>query len=432
MAETPSPEVQAANDAKSIAVAEKDAAEARLAKARAERELAGVDAIKQAELDKAIAEAETAVATKQKAAADAQTAVIGAEQAATKAKFGTVTANSVQPGDVTAGTNAGGTEATILAARSLDKLAELAAARIDTDKTANYVIFPGTQKPSLGNLRLYELKKDLSTDFFQKSKVLSDAADAQWNALPAPVKTTGGGRESFGAAVTGAGAILDSLAKLGSFFQTSYKFENVTVSGIDDDLFAAAVAGRLGGRAYLPGRWPNADGASSIFGDIRLLSSSRLTSAQSSAIATQRIAELGERLKTAKEDETKAKLQLVLDAYTRAAASHQVAQKAFDDFLASLAAVENGQPAIVKVADEKFVSDRLKGGAQPLFLKVHMQGGGSFTKRSIWTFLGSQPFYATGAVVASYTLLDNAGKVKAAGSLERHAGYHSVGDIKSD
>ncbi len=426
-ADNPDPAVKAAADAKAIAEAERDAAKARLDKAKAEAELAAIDATTAANNAGAIAAAEKAGYDKDKAAADAKAAAIAAEQAAVKAKFGSISANSVTAGEVTAGTNAGLTEATILASRALDVLAAAAAQVVDRD----VIILTGNTKPQTGNYRLYKFKHRMTTTLFQQANLASTQAETAYNDYVnrQPV-VSGGQAESVGAIVTGVGAALDAASKIASFFQTTYKFDNIPVQGIDDDLFAAAVAGKIVGHAaYLPGRMTSSAGADAIFVELETIANARLSSASRQATGEARLEALQATAEKAKDAGAKRELKSLIDGTIRAIAAEKAASKAFDDFFAALSASEGGKPAIGTIIEERNVADLLGRGLSSLYLKVNMQGGGSYTRKSLWNFLGAQPFFVTGGVVANYVLTDADGKVIKSGNLAKHAGYHSVGDI---
>ena len=369
--------------------------------------------------------AAAAVAIQQKAVADAQAASIAAEQAATKAQFGSVTANSVSNPTVTVGTSAGTGEASLLSARSVSRIGTRIATDLADKCAKGCVIFSGAARPTLVNFRSFTIRQTIIAGLFTRAKSDTEAADELWNALGAkalnepPTK----GVEAVGAALTGAGAILDSVAKLGSFFKTDYDVANLVVA-VDDDLLVASVAHSLSGGVYIPGRWLPSSDSDSLMTLLKQQATARSESTVRLARAQSRTALLQERAKGEKEASAKAKLERVIVDYAQAIASEQLAQTSYDQFLTALATADPaGVPLAAKVLDEALINAKISGGANILFLKVHSATGGSYTKKNIWTFFGGMPFFISGGAVASYLLLDKDGKVLASNQLQVHGGY---------
>ena len=442
MAETtPSPELAAAQAAQALAEAkektakaEQSAAEAALARAKAERDLANVEQLASAAQREAQAKADTAVATQQKAVADAQAAAIAADQAATKAQFGTVTANSIANPNITVGAGAGTGEAALLSARSVARIGARIASDLSEKCVNGCVIFSGAARPSLANFRSFTVRQTIITGLFTRAKTDTEAADELWNALNE--KATEGlstkGVEFVGTALTGVGAILDSVAKLGSFFKTEYDIANLTVSA-DDDLLVASVASGLKGAAYIPGRWLPTSDADSLMNLLKQQATARSESTVRLARAQSRTAILQERAKTQKDDATKAKIERVIVDYAQAIASEQLAQTSYDQFITALATADAaGVPLAAKVIDESLVDSKIKAGASILFLKVHSATGGSYSKKNIWTFFGGMPFFISGGAVASYLLLDKDGKVIISNQLQAHGGYLRATKVQAE
>lgn len=443
MAEEPkSAELVAAENAQKIAEAEQAAAEAKLAAAKAARQLSDVEATEKAALDTAVANAEAAILAKEKAASDAKSALIATEQAQLKAKFGSVSTNSVTDPTVTAGTGAGTAEATLLAAEALREAAgsigrDLGQPEVEATKL---VILTGVDRPTFANWRLFEVKRKIIETNFQNSSELSKKADAAFASLtkqaPADDKNSGG-VEAFGTVVTGAGAILDSVAKLGSFFKTSYDFANLTVSS-DNELLATAVAAEVVTTAdskwavHMPGRWMSQSVEDDVVDLLETASKARLTSAGQLAIAQANLETLSELAKNVGNDaERKRKIAGVVDIYQRAVAAHQTAQKSFDDFFSSLGSPDSNNIALIsKIMDEKYTSDLVSDGANILIVNVHAAGGSSYTKKNLWTFFGRLPFSVAGGVVVSYVLFNSEGQLIKANQFQRHAGYQSVNRVQ--
>lgn len=425
--------VTAAKEAQQIAEAEKLAAESRLAKAKAEAELAAYGDLAKLNQEKALADAEAAVLAKRKAASDAEAAAIAVEQANIKAKFGSVAANTVTPGEVTANAGAGTLEANLLSARAIDAIgAKISADILKVNNAAGYVIFTGTERPTFGNLRVFELRHDVISKMFDKADGDSNAAGLALAKLKsaAPIKSSGATEAAIGAAITGVGAALDSLAKIASYFQSSYTVSKVDVTGSDDNLLVMSVANGMAGKGvYLPGRWSSPD-PSAANTKLQALSVSRSNSAGAVVVAKEQIKALQDEATKEKNEARKAQILEVVAAYQTAVASHELAQKTFDDFLVALSTPDtNGVALISKVADESFIREKITAKASSVFLHVHAATGASYTKKNLWTFFGGMPFYVAGGAVASYVVMDHEGKVQKAGQFDQHGGYYKPNQV---
>jgi hypothetical protein len=235
-----------------------------------------------------------------------------------------------------------------------------------------------------------------------------------------------GGTEAVDALFTGAGAVLDLGAKLGSYFQSDYKVMGATIAGSDDDLLAISVAGALRDSWY-PARWVP-ESAETIIDLLKPLAASRDRSnfdSQAVAACLQQFKAAAD--KAAADVNERDRLNNIVAAYTRAADAYTAAQKRFDDLLTSLATVTDGVPLATYVADEKRVIDKLQADSLLLFVRLNAPAGGRYSKKNIWTFFGTMPFYVSGGAITSYIAIDpKSGGVKSAGQFTVHSGYYKV------
>lgn len=425
-----SPEVAALKAEKAKVEAERDLARVQLEALKAQKELADTAAARQVSAQKSEAEAQTALFNQQKAAADAQSAALAAEAIALKAKFGTVTGSQIT-GTVTTEAGAGSAEANLLAAKAVDEAAALIAKALSpTPDNKKYIVFAGSQRPTLGHWRTFSIQSEvIQVSFNQADFVATQARRAAEGQITPAITTNSSGTESVANIVTGAGAVLDIASKLGSYFMTDYKASAVTLTGCDDDLLAVGVVGRLSG-ALFPARWASPPGANPVS---NLLA--RLAKLRDSSIPTQReMQEKGDHYKAAAEKESDAKrkdqLKGIAGAFAKAGDAYVAAQKRFDDLLVSLATADkDGVPLVAYVIDEKPIAETLEGGAYALFVKL-TAAGGYYTKKNLWTFLGSMPFYVSGGTIASYVLVDGgSGVVVKAGQFTVHSGYYKINDV---
>lgn len=436
-----SPEVAALKEQLARVNAEKALATAQLEKLKAEKDLAAAlappDAATQAaaqvaaekaqaEAQKALADAHKAVFDQQKAAADAQAAAVAAEQTALKAKFGTVAGSEATTGAVEIGEGAGNGEASMLAAKAVQRAAEqIAQAIVDKGKDEHYIIYAGQQKPSFGRWNAFRVQIEIAKDSFARAEYAKSQAD-DIARPPKQLTESRAGAESVGAFITGAGAVLDLGAKLGSYLQSDYNVLGATVAGSDDDLLAVTVAGRLEGSWY-PARWVPQSAVEPITELLKPLAAMRersVTDLQTVQEHLTRYKEEAERTKDAKKKQT---LTAIVAAYTRTADAYAAAQKRFDELVASLAAVTDGVPLAVHIVDEKTVSDKLEAGSRLVFLRLNTPAGGRYTRKNLWTFFGTMPFYVSGGAIASYVVVDSkTGGVLTAGQYTVHSGYHKL------
>lgn len=435
VAADPDPAVQVATNAKAIAEAERDAAKARLDKAESDAKLATIDQFQAAKNAEALAAAQKAEYDKDKAAADARAAAIAADQAAIKAKFGGIAANGVALPGVEASTGAGSAEANVLAARELNGLALQIARGADNGTKAGVIIVAGTNRPQFANTLLYEFRRPLVAKLFTEANLGSLNSERELDKFKVSNANLAkaGINESL-AALTAAGAALDAASKIASYFQTSYKFDNLTVTSISDQAFAMAVAGEIaknsdGRKAFLADRVYDDAEAKAVFGELDSLIDQSLKSNKNQAKAEAALRELDTMLKAAKADDKKRAIETLIASFARSLAAEKAAVKALDDFVALLGASENGKTMIQRIGEERALAKLIRSGLPLLYLNVSAQGGTSYTRKSIWNFLGAQPMFVSGSVVVNWALVGQSGQVVASGVATGHSGYKSVGRI---
>lgn len=422
-----SPELTALKDQLAQAQAQRDIAQAKLAQAQAEQGMQS--SVMDAQKAKATADAQTSAANQQKAAADAQASAIAAQQAAEKAKWGSVTGSGLS-GEVTVNTGAGNAEATLLAARAVKDAAVEIGKKVKKANEAgrDIVLFTGSQSPDLSHWRTFRNTLRIVSDGFDRAS----AAKAQADAAAKQVPPKAAGNEMVGAAITGIGAGLDALSKIGSFFQSNYTLAGATVSNIDDDLLVVSVAGEIS-NAFSPNRWTPI-GGEEIAALVQPLAATRQDAATTLKDVVQ---PQSQKYKGAAEKETNAsekiKLQAVASSYDRAVDSYTAALKAYDDMITSLVTDKGGVALAVLVANEKWISDKMASGALGLIVRVHSAAGANYTKKNLWTFFGGMPFYVMGGTVCSYVLINGAdGRVLSAGQFTLHSGYYKVNDVAAE
>jgi hypothetical protein len=404
---------------------------------------------------KAQAEAETAAYNAAAAAANAQKAAIEAQAAADKAKFGGVTGQSTLDGTVTLGADSAKAEAMLLVTRSTiqaagkiaDDLVELVESQkidcpdgdknngnwMDAEKSKCYrmsatrkdvLILNSVSELSLSDLLLYELQNS----FVNKSLSSANESYQKLNdgdtAAPSTSDSNGGQDRSFFPAV---GAVLDSVTKLGSYFQANYGFGGVTPD-VPANLVATAVIAKMKQKGeakglILPSNFMAVD-LNAFSADLADLQSAYVTAVSNLAAAKTRSAQL----KESKNNEDKR----LAAKYDGADAALSKAIAAFDAFTTALVATQTGQtePTISKIVKQKKIRTALNGN--PLILMISSKNAAAYyTKKSLWTFLGGAPLYTMGGVAISYSIFDpESGAILKAGVVAEHGGYRSVKNVE--
>jgi hypothetical protein len=377
---------------------------------------------------KAKFDALTAQYSAEKAAAEARTAANAAQVGAT---IGTVP-NSGLSGAVSVKTDAGKGEATLLSAVAVARAASFIARDVMAaakDSKPRQIIIATGDRPRFQYWRMFVLRQGLIQKAAEVATRLDDTASKADNRLPTPQPGTGVHTEAAPLAV--AGAALDALKNLGSFFQSDYEIGGISLSP-DDSLLSAAVARDLAAQVqtidstrYLP-----ATGDKALQGGLEVLEQIVSPAAQKISSATQRAKDL--RARAAKEPNLQESLENVAAMYDRSAAAWKEVSDSYATLLKDLATPDaNGVLLAFKVADDQFLSNALADGDTILFLKVNNAVGGYYTKKNLWTFLGGMPFYTMGGAVVSFTLIEGAnGKVLAAGTYPVHSGYAKANAVQ--
>jgi hypothetical protein len=361
----------------------------------------------------------------QKAAAEAEAA---ADKTALQTAIGTVPTSGVT-GAVNVKTDAGKGEATLLSATAVSQ----AAARIGATVSpaignSRVLIYTGSDRPRFQHWRSFKMRQGLILKGIEAAREIHNAATAADAELPAAIKAgvTPGTTEAPPMAV--AGAVLEGLKNLGSFFQTEYEIGGISVSP-DDSLLSAAVIRHLRAKhkkVMDPSRYLPSTGDDQVLTYLTAVETQLRTAPQIVASSETRAKQLREKAGAkGTPDASKDQLNNVAAMYERAAAAWKAAIESYATLLKDLATPDSGGTLLAfKVADEQFLFDRMAKGDMALFLKVNSAVGGYYTKKNVWTFLGGMPFYTMGGAVVTFALVDGKeGMVLASGELPVHSGY---------
>lgn len=368
-----------------------------------------------------------------KEVAEAEKALAEARIANFKAKYGGVPDSGIA-GDVTLGGKAGELEMTLLAHRALVDAAKTVSEVVRTKLTAPSARSPNLESDNTANppLTLYLYPADQLPNFqtvanftVQRNAVkeaLKQATDAA-NAADDALKTKG-----FGPAVTPAtvGVAVESITKLLGFFRSDYSIGGSQIALDDIALIQAVASHDLPGHTIVPVLYyPQAvrGAATLVTTELKELSAQQ-TQAKVLADKLERL--ISETQKNAAAARTPgAAIDGEVDGLRPLVDRLKAAAGAYDTLLSRLMAPDEATGAMLR--DLAVWNGLNQSGGHLLLLKVQRAGGSSYTKKSLWSFFGTMPYYVAGGTVVSYTLLRGQdGTVLASGLLPVHGGFESA------
>lgn len=381
------------------------------------------------ELAKAKAEAEA-----QKAIAEAKKATVEAEVAAATAVSDKIPKSDIA-GDVKLGEKAGKAEAYLMSAKAVTAAATSIADA--APPTCNRIaVFSGTDSLSMSHWRVYETRRLLIDQAFDRAKRAIDSADAARATFEQQSQGKGKGASSLyefvaPTALFGVASTIEAVAKIGSFFQTNYEVAGVEIEA-DDVLLRETTTGVLATRGKSPSQ-PLRLVRDAVFETLTRGLVDLDAKAANAAADYGRAESEAKRLR-----ETKKPAAIrVAELYERASALAKSATESHAAFLGYISGADSGgspniQPVLADLAAETVLFGTSGEGSKTcaLALKVNLMGGGLYTKKNLWTFLGTMPFYVGGAATVTYTYIDPAtGVVLASGAVQRHGGYDKLDRI---
>ncbi len=440
-----SPEVAALKEAKAQAALKSEIAAAKLKTLQDEAAAAKLSSPDPVAQGQAEAAARTAAAKEKQAAAEAEVAAINADAARAKARIGSVS-GSTFTGAVESDASAGKNEATLLAARSVELAAvKVAQAAIAANTTVaasgkkSFILLGGATGPQFGNYRAYQLRVTLVEAGLNRASTQFQKVEAQRIKLAKPpTRSLTAGTESV-AAITTIGTVIDLAAKLGSYIQSDYKIAGSAVAGVDDDLLVASTAGALlagGHSVWIPAQVLPMDPTTGVADDLKTTAGLVDTAAANLALAEGYSSDLkaaAEKFPAAQEKDKKAYLA-VAALYDSSATQTKAAIKAYEDLLAALGAEDkDGAVLVNKIHTEKVTYQKLQAGAALVLVSVKSSAGGNFSKKNLWTFMGTMPFYVSGGTVVKYTVHDGkTGAAIAAGQVRLTSDYKKLHEVVVD
>ncbi|WP_158277293.1 hypothetical protein [Opitutus sp. ER46] len=325
-------------------------------------------------------------------------------------------------GEVKVGDKAGTIEAALLASRAITIAAEKIAATVGDKARGPIVLFGSSDLPDFQALIAF---------------------DAQFNAIDAAVSraaaklkaaaTTEAPRKSITEVITPAviGAGLEAVDKLLGFFRTDYSVQGVAIAN-DDLLLLSALAGSLSNKSMtveVPALYNSSAvlQTSPVLLHLQGLAQRRIELQQAYDAAVASLEVLNNAAAHGTEQE-KREATATLATLKPAVEQARITLASYDAFLTKLTtADEKGKFAVVTVVQQDAVRNKLKAAAHLMIARVSTTGGTCYTRKNLWSFLGTMPFFTMGGVVVSYTLIDGrTGAVISAGTIPVDGGFYKV------
>jgi len=88
---------------------------------------------------------------------------------------------------------------------------------------------------------------------------------------------------------------------------------------------------------------------------------------------------------------------------------------------------------LAAIIQQDAVRSALQGGANLMTAKISSAGGTYYTRKNLWSFFGTMPFFTMGGVVVNYSLFDGkTGFVLSAGAIPLDGGFFKVGQLPQE
>lgn len=357
------------------------------------------------------------IAAQQKALSDSQAAI---------RKNDFTVPDSGYTGDIKAGDKAGSIEASLLAARAINIAADRVAKRLDKKVNAgeSVILYAGSDLPDFQSLISFRTQCHLIEQALDEAITKVDAARTKAQVLLPP-------RVEFVSPAV-IGAAFDAANKILGFFRTDYSIQGVAVT-VDDLLLINSLANVMtdkGVKIKLPTLY-NASALLSIspvVAQLDSLTAKRVALQQKLNLApalvddlTAAAAKETDPLKKAKEVEAAANLKAASD-------EGKVTVSLYDGLLTKLTTPDDkAKLPLGAIIQQDAIRTALQNGSKLMTVKVSSTGGTYYTRKNLWSFFGTMPFFTMGGAVINYTLLDgNSGVVLSAGAIPIDGGFFKI------
>ncbi len=395
------------------------------------RRIASQKALEKAQTADDPATAQLAAATQAAGIAAQQRALADSRAAILKNNF--TVPDSGFTGDIKASDKAGGVEASLLAARALNIAAASILEKLGSVEklkpltNASIVLYGGADLPDFQPLIAFRAQSSALDKSLQDAMASIDkASDGAKEFLPPVI-------EFVSPAMIGAG--LDAANKILGYFRTDYSIQGVSVN-VDDLLLINALADALTkekATVKVPALF-NADalfGNSPILGQIDSLTTNRVALQQKVDLAGTTLDSLA--TVAVKETDTTVKAKIAKATADLKAASDQakVTVSLYDGLLTKITTPDDkAKIPLAAIIQQDATSGLLGSGAKLMTAKISSTGGTYYTRKNLWSFFGTMPFFTMGGVVVNYTLFDgSSGVVLSAGAIPIDGGFFKVGRL---
>lgn len=313
------------------------------------------------------------------AALKAETEKITATSELFKAQLGSIT-NSGIAGEAKIDDKAGKAEAMLLGTVALNEIADKFAVQIKLDipDGETLLLFPSSETFEFTELCVFNASYNLLEQQTAPLPVVRDFRSIS--------------------PVTAIGVGADVVKNLLSLFKTDYSFSGVDIS-LTDDMLLSALANSL--RHQYP---------RSVTVELPKVYNPKICE-----ISCSLIAKLDNLTKWANEPESE----------------KSKGAKALITLISTIDTVKKSTMFAEIVRQNALQEKIMQPKTYIVLLQPSKLSGSLYTKKNLWSSLGSNPFYVMGGAVASYTVLESiSGKVVSSMLLPVHGGYHSVSDIQ--
>lgn len=361
-----------------------------------------------------------AVAAQQKALSDSQAAI-------QKSLF--TVPDSTYTGEVKAGDKAGTMEAALLAAAAVQAAAKGIREKIGPKVQGKVVVlYGGAEVPD------FQAVVAIRAQLRGTTAALDDAMKKMDSALKKAneeLKKAPAVRLELPVTPSTVGAALDAANKIFGYFRTDYSIQGVVVAA-DDLQLLNSLASELSEAATvkMPAMY-NANALleeSSLVKELNELAMKKVLFQPTFDAATTRITALSAAKDT---DPNKPEMAAAATELKAALDQGKAAVALYDSFITKTSTADDkGKVPLTVAIQQDAVRQMLKDGAALLTAKISVAGGTYYTRKNLWSFFGSMPFFATGGVVINYTLLEGpSGRVLGAGVVPVYGGFHKVNQL---
>lgn len=330
-------------------------------------------------------------------------------------------------GDVTLKGKAGTAEAELLGAKAVQEISRIIIEKIKDDLKGRIILISSEEMPDFGAVIRY----NYLINIFEKSFGEANADSREFLKQPVPKQ----------AAVPLAGAGLEAVTNLLSFFRSEYTVGGVEVS-INTEALLSDLAGEIkslkkNSELFVPGILNPAVLAETEFEvseKLESLFASRDVAASYIERHNKKIEELRKKLETVRDEKERAKIQKEIDEHEQKRDRLNSIISRFDIFVGQLTSLDEKNKAWMQNIVEQLFLIKAAEKEEAVILVADLQyaGGSYYTRKNLWTVFGSMPFYHMGGATATYILFDGkTGTVLNGGLVPYHGGFVKAKKLKS-